>query len=96
MKYSQMFFLLLALSWFVVPFSPSDKIIYLGIIVLYLAIHNFIGFKLAQQDKTTMKKYDFFVAKFGTYWGSKIYLILFISLPVGLALFIIWSALTFR
>lgn len=92
MKYSQIFYLLLVIVWIFAPLTLPYKIMYLGFIALYLAVHNLIGLKLAKENKTIMRKYDFMCKKFGSVWGPRIYTILFIFVPLALGIYVVISS----
>jgi hypothetical protein len=88
MRYSQFFIVLMAITWVFLPLSQTNRILFLGIIAIYLALHNFLCYLWAQKGKITLKKYDQMKKRMGEKWGSPAYLIFFVFLPLALGLYI--------
>jgi len=73
MKYSQIFLVVLALAWICLPLTAVQKIILLGFITIYLGLHNLVGYKLANNGKTTIKKLNSFRFTTFFYWAVYFY-----------------------
>lgn len=96
MRYSQLFIVFMAILWVFLPLSQNNRFVFLGIITIYLALHNFIGYRLACQGKTVLRKYKQLTKKMGEKYGPPVYLILFVFLPFALGLYVLITGLMLK
>lgn len=94
MKYSQIFIIVFALAWVFLPLTAEQKIVSLGFIAIYLGIHNFVGFRLAEKGITTMRKLNVFKNKLGGNWGPWLYLVFFVLLPTAIGLYVLFTGIS--
>lgn len=96
MRYSQFFIVLMAITWVFLPLSQTNRILFLGLIALYLALHNFFGYLWVRQGKITLKKYEQIKKRMGKKWGPPAYLIFFVFLPLALGLYIALTSIILK
>ncbi|MFZ5942753.1 MAG: hypothetical protein ACOYVD_01460 [Bacillota bacterium] len=88
MRYSQFFIVLLALSWVFIPLSQVNRFLFLGVIAIYLAVHNLVGYWIACKGSFQLRKYEQIKKRMGEKWGPPAYLIIFVFLPLALGLYV--------
>ncbi|MFZ7102296.1 MAG: hypothetical protein ACOWWO_06500 [Peptococcaceae bacterium] len=88
MRYSQLLIVVLALLWVFLPLSQANRFLFLGLIAVYLAGHNFMGYTLARKGSLKLKKYEQMKKKLGDKWGPPVYMIVFVFLPLALGLYV--------
>ncbi|NLT95874.1 MAG: hypothetical protein GXW85_10165 [Clostridia bacterium] len=96
MRYSQLFIVFMAILWVFLPLSQNSRFIFLGLIAMYLALHNFVGFRLSRQEKIALKKYKQLTKKMGEKYGPTVYLIVFVFLPFALGLYVLLTGLMLK
>jgi hypothetical protein len=93
MRYSQLFIVFMAILWVFLPLSQNSRFVFLGIIAIYLALHNYVGYNWSRQGKIVLRKYKQLTKKMGEKYGPAVYLILFVFLPLALGLYVFITGL---
>jgi len=96
MRYSQFFIVLMAIAWVFLPLSQTNRILFLGLIAIYLALHNFLGYLWVRRGKIALRKYEQIKNRMGEKWGPPLYLILFVFLPLALGLYVALTSLILK
>ncbi|MDK2823342.1 MAG: hypothetical protein PWQ67_2473 [Clostridia bacterium] len=86
----------MALVWVLIPLDQANRMLLLGFIAIYLSVHNFIGYVLANKGTLSLKKYEQMKKKMGLKWGPPAYLILFVFLPLALGLYVAITSMLLR
>lgn len=89
MRASKIIFISLIILWIALPLTAPYKIVFLGFIAVYLAVHNMLALRLAEKRNVRSNKREFMHEKFGPKWGPKMYNILFILAPFIAGLYVI-------
>lgn len=96
MRYSQLLIVLMSIAWVFLPLTQTNRILYLGLIAIYLALHNLVGYLWVRQGKIALKKYAQINKRMGERWGPTVYLILFVFFPAALGLYVALSSLMLK